>query len=244
MGCRLTGLLLAAVLATSPEAQKARLGVGPTLHLLLIGGMTAVMGVVSMMCPDRADRADALADRDVLADAASTGPGLESTDSHWAMVVDRARHFLEGRSEIPSMLTMGPGPFLVGAMPCRRGLFLRQGARLRRKVIAFGALVGLPLDILGPTVRAAYAGGMTRYGTSAMVAWDVLGLVAAFCPRRRRTGAIGIGLSWVGRTAMTCYVPQNLICSTIVYGFGFGLAARMPEQRTVWGPSSSARGSR
>lgn len=64
-----------------------------------------------------------------------------------------------------------------------------------------------------------------------MVAFGVLGLVAAFSARRTRTGAVGTGLSWVGRMAMTCYVLQNLI----FYDFGIGLVGKLPAEWNTWG---------
>lgn len=48
-------------------------------------------------------------------------------------------------------------------------------------------------------------------------------------------GAVGAGLSWVGRMAMTCYVLQNLIFSVIFYDFGLGLVGKLPAEWNTWG---------
>lgn len=268
MGYGLTGLIVAAVLATSPKAQKIWLGIGLTLHLLLIGGMSFVLGAAGKLFagqidsegpvpsealledvealpaePSAAQLRNIAADHGVevswvreMADSLAVGAaGPHGTESYWAMVRDRALHVIEGRAEIPIMVTMGLGLFLIGAMLYRRGLFTADRGRLRGRLMIIGFGVGLPLDILCRTVWTDLTGGLTRYGTSAMVAFGVLALVAAFYVRRRRTGVLGTGLSWVGRTAMTCYVLQNLICSIIFYDFGFGLARKMPAEWNLWG---------
>lgn len=67
-----------------------------------------------------------------------------------------------------------------------------------------------------------------------MVAFGVLGLVAAFSARRPRTGAVGTGLSWAGRMTMTCYVLQSLIFSVIFYDFGLGLIGKLPAEWNTW----------
>jgi uncharacterized protein len=38
----------------------------------------------------------------------------------------------------------------------------------------------------------------------------------------------------VGRAALSCYVLQNITCSALCYGWGFGLAAGMGDARTWW----------
>ena len=130
------------------------------------------------------------------------------------MVAEGLGTFVAVRCEIPIMFTMGLGLFLVGAL---------------------GFLVGLPLDIACRTLWAETTSSLSRYGASSMVAFGVLGLVAAFYARRTRTGAVGTGLSWVGRMAMTCYVLQNLIFSVIFYDFGLGLVGKLPAEWNAWG---------
>lgn len=48
-------------------------------------------------------------------------------------------------------------------------------------------------------------------------------------------GAVGTGLSWVGRMAMTCYVLQNLIFSVLFYDVGLGLVGKLPAEWNTWG---------
>ena len=103
-------------------------------------------------------------------------PGRRRQRRRWAaqhrvvrgMVAEGLETFVAVRFEIPIMFTMGLGLFLVGAL---------------------GFLVGLPLDIACRTLWAETTSSLSRYGTSSMVAFGVLGLVAAFYARRTRTGA-------------------------------------------------------
>lgn len=218
MGYGLTGLVVAAVMAQSPKAQKIWMVVGLGAHLLLIALFTALPRFIGdVELPD---------DTAIPSDANRLDAAFEATgtDSYWGMVGERLQTFIGGRGEIPIMFVMGLGLFLVGAHLYRAGLFLPEGRRLRRIVMAVGFGVGFPLDW---TLRLSDNGGgfITRYGTSTIVAF---GLLAAFYARRDRVGIVGHGLSLVGRMALNCYILQNLIASIIFYDWGFGVAAMIP----------------
>jgi uncharacterized protein len=43
-------------------------------------------------------------------------------------------------------------------------------------------------------------------------------------------------LSSAGRTALSCYVLQNLLATVLCYGWGLGLAARFDALRPWWVP--------
>jgi uncharacterized protein len=44
----------------------------------------------------------------------------------------------------------------------------------------------------------------------------------------------------VGRTALSCYVLQNLLATAVCYGWGLGLAARFDGLRPWWVPAAWA----
>lgn len=207
MGYGLTGLVVAAVLATSPRVQKIWLWIGLSVHLLFMAGLSLLRYLATVLTrnldlagPDEEGvwsdeavfvRMDELlaahpepTDAQLGAVAEEFGvevsalremaevmgtawsDGLVSTDSWWAMVVDRTENFWAGRTEIPIMLTMGVGLFLVGAFLYRRGLFLPAGAALRRRLMVVGLGIGIPLDVASRTVWVEVVGGMSRYVTS------------------------------------------------------------------------------
>jgi uncharacterized protein len=70
-----------------------------------------------------------------------------------------------------------------------------------------------------------------RYGTAPLVALGLLALGAELVERRPQGGAVRRRLAEVGRTALSCYMLQNLLASALCYGWGLGLAARWGEHR-------------
>ncbi|MFX0539806.1 DUF418 domain-containing protein [Ornithinimicrobium sp. Y1847] len=75
------------------------------------------------------------------------------------------------------------------------------------------------------SVESVCTGEATPVGTDS--GWEHSALLQVCVP----SGS----LSWVGRTAMTCYILQNLIASLIFYDVGLGVAGRMPEAWHLWG---------
>ncbi|WP_338054107.1 DUF418 domain-containing protein [Streptomyces spiramenti] len=111
------------------------------------------------------------------------------------------------------------------------------GRRLRGRMLRWGLGVGLPL-----TVLFAFAGEggflLNRYVAAPLVALGYIGLVGALVDRIRRPGRVATvattAVASVGRTALTCYVLQNVLCVLLAYGIGAGLAARMGPDSGPW----------
>ncbi|MDO5513382.1 DUF418 domain-containing protein, partial [Corynebacterium sp.] len=222
MGYGLTGLVVAAVMATSPKVQKIWMFIGLGVHLCVI----AVMSAVPFVMRGSLGREDLPVSPDAnRLEAAREAFEAYDTTSYWGMVTERVQSFIGGRGEIPIMFVMGLGLFLVGAHLYRAGLFLPEGYRLRRIVMGIGFGVGFPLD--WALRLSETAGFITRYGTSTIVAFGLLAAVAAFYVHRERVGLVGHGLTLVGRMALTNYILQNLIASIIFYDWGFGVSAKI-----------------
>lgn len=77
----------------------------------------------------------------------------------------------------------------------------------------------------------AYPGGPVGFILEGVAAGGVVE-TATHLVLRTRAGALQRGLAAVGRTALSCYVLQNLVASVLCYGWGLGLAARFagPER--------------
>ena len=233
MGYGLTALVVAAIMATSPRAQKIWMGVGITAHLaFMVVSLPAV--VDRLPWSTRVDEASPPSPADAAAeDLLRTLSADDST--YWGGVVSRFLGFWAGRAEIPIMFTMGLGLFLVGAHLYRAGLFEERGRRLRWWVMGLSFGIGLPIDWTLRLFFDVEAGALTRYVTSALVAFGVLALVAHFYVGRSGTGPAGTALSLVGRMALTCYILQNLLASIVFYDWGFGVARRIEgEWSTLW----------
>lgn len=140
------------------------------------------------------------------------------------------------RIELVMIVPSGIVLFLAGSALLRAGVFDERGARLRRILMAVGAL-GAVLN-----VATAIAGPdwfvVERYLVAPLVAAGLLGLVTELVLRLRGpAGPVRRGATAVGRTAMTCYVGQNVVSAVLFHGWGFGLAGALttlaPPARTA-----------
>ena len=135
----------------------------------------------------------------------------------WAESVAVNVHFFlsdltPGTSDAGTIVMMGLVVFPLGAMLYRKGVFLAEGARLRRWLMIVGLGVGIPVDIL--IALSGDTRGLDRYLVSTVVAFGLLALVAEFY-RRRPVGALGRVLAAVGRMALSCYVLQNVLARAL-----------------------------
>nr|WP_053696320.1 DUF418 domain-containing protein [Streptomyces sp. NRRL F-5755] len=125
--------------------------------------------------------------------------------------------------------------FHLGVRLFRAGAFAADanGRRIRRRMCVWGLGVGLPLNAL-----TAAAGSdfylLGRYGAAPVVAIGYLGLIGLIVDRVRRPGPLTAGLGAIGRTALSCYVLQNVLCMLACYGIGLGLAARWADHGPWW----------
>jgi uncharacterized protein len=140
------------------------------------------------------------------------------------------------RAEILLIVPSATVLFLLGSRLLRAGAFddIRAGARIRGRLIAVGFGIGLPLNAL-----TAFGGEdwflVDRYLLPPLVALGLLGLVTTIVLRSRRApGPMRRRLAAVGRTALSCYVLQNLLGAVLCYGWGLGLAARFADLRPWW----------
>ncbi|CAM2897697.1 DUF418 domain-containing protein [Actinomyces slackii] len=216
MGYGLTALVIAAVTARSPRAQKIWMWVALVVH---VSAMIAV-GVLTQM------------NREGLKEAGQQAMAEYTHSSYWGDVAYRLDNFFLMRMEIPVILLMGAALYLVGVHLYRAGIFAPEGARLRKIVMCLSFGIGLPLDWTLRLLQVEAAAPLVRYVTSASVSIGLLAAVAAFYVRRDRLGPLGRMLSDVGRMALTCYLAQNLIASFVFYDYGLGMA------RVIQGPWS------
>ena len=207
MGYAIASLLVAYLVGRSDRAVRAwagAIGAGYAAALLAI---TAVL----VMTPDGPTSASA------------SDP---SRTASWPrQVLLRLEYATLFRAELLLIVPSAVVLFLVGSRLVRAGAFTEAGARIRRGLMAVGLGVGVPLNAL-----AAAAGPdwflVDRYLAPPLVALGLLGLGTSLVRRARRgAGPIRRGLTAVGRTALSCYVLQNVLAAVLCYGWGLGLAA-------------------
>ncbi|MEU4286334.1 DUF418 domain-containing protein [Nocardiopsis dassonvillei] len=139
-------------------------------------------------------------------------------------VAQRWAGFFGTRAEILVALPMCLFLFLLGVRLYRSGAFddTAQGRLVRGRLLAWGLGLGLPLCVLGSVIPEL--GTAHRYALSSLLMLGYVGLTGWLLDRVRGNGQVVRSLRAVGRTALTCYVLQNLLGSVVFYGWGLGLA--------------------
>jgi uncharacterized protein len=168
--------------------------------------------------------------------SASGVPLSFPTDSWTAQVVDRIALAGLYRAEAVFIIPLGIVLFLAGSRLLRAGVLTdtATGRRIRARLMAVGLGVAVPLNLL-----TTFAGPnwflVDRYLLPPFVALGLLGLITTVVYRLSAVpGLVRTGITAVGRTALSCYVLQNVVASMLCYGWGFGLAARFDGLRPWW----------
>ncbi|MFH1765966.1 MAG: DUF418 domain-containing protein [Gemmatimonadota bacterium] len=128
------------------------------------------------------------------------------------------------------------GLMLVGMGLYKLGVFSAAlPARTYKKMILAGLIVGFPLIIAGVwyheatdwALEVGFLGGMQfNYWGSLLVALGWVGVVMLFC-QGWSGSRLYRSLAATGQMALSNYLMQTLICTTLFYGHGFGLYGRV-----------------
>ncbi|MFI8499224.1 DUF418 domain-containing protein [Streptomyces sp. NPDC085524] len=218
MGYAVTALLVAWLLARSERVRRVALWTAAGVHLTLVGLVT----LGDLATPDGGPKTPA--------------PEAVRLYAHgsWAdQIAFRLDHFAALRIEPVFTFGLLVLLFLLGVRLHRAGAFAptAAGRRIRVRMAAWGLGLGLPLG------AAAALGGqdffvLGRYGIAPLIAVGYIGLIGTALDRFAVPGAKALGS--VGRTALSCYVAQNLLCMLLCYGIGLGLAERLGGSGPWW----------
>ncbi|MGI5376157.1 DUF418 domain-containing protein [Streptomyces sp. CA-251387] len=221
MGYAVTALLVAWLLTRSQRAQRRVMWWAAALHLTVIGLLTAAV----LASPGTGD--GGTVSRDVV--------GLYTHGGYLDQIAFRLENAIALRMEPVLTFFLLVFLFLLGVRLFRAGAFGADetGRRLRSRLLVWGLGLGLPLNV------AAALGGpdlflLARYGTAPLLALGYIGLIGALVDRVRRPGPLMTGLTSVGRTALSGYVLQNVLCVLVSYGIGLGLAERLGGTGPWW----------
>ncbi|MFE6172793.1 DUF418 domain-containing protein [Streptomyces sp. NPDC056464] len=220
MGYAVTALLVARLLTRSERAQRRVMWWAAGIHLTVIGLLTAALTL--------ADNGDGAAVSGEVVDLYAHGSYLDQ-------IAFRLENAIVLRMEPVLTFFLLVFLFLLGVRLFRAGAFGADetGRRLRSRLLVWGIGLGLPLN-----VAATLAGPdlflLARYGTAPLLALGYIGLIGAVVDRVRRPGPLMTGLTSVGRTALSGYVLQNLLCALVSYGIGLGLAERLGDSGPWW----------
>ncbi|MEW2412443.1 DUF418 domain-containing protein [Streptomyces sp. NPDC046866] len=219
MGYAVTALLTAWLLARSERVRRVAMWTAGSLHLALVGLVT----VADLAGPDAGPEAP---------DAAAVA--LYAHGGYPDQIRFRLEHALALRIEPVFSFGLLVFLFLLGVRLYRAGAFAptAAGHRIRVRMAAWGLGLGLPLG------AAAALGGpdlfvLGRYGLAPLIALGYIGLIGCLldrCPALPGAAALGR----IGRTALSSYVGQNLLCMLLCYGIGLGLADRFAGSGPWW----------
>jgi len=215
-GYAITGLVVAFVLSTGVRSQRIWIACALALHAAMLAVATAALAALP---PNPGNR------------ALSPNPYADGT--FWDLVVFRAENFALFRLETIFILPLSIALFLIGARLFADGILDPGRSRLRRTLMIVGFGVALPLDFALGLFGSDAGLVLGRYGTAPIVAFALLAAVAHRYADGRAPGSIGSALAPVGRMALSCYILQNVLCSIVCYGWGFGLASRLDGSAIV-----------
>lgn len=219
MGYAVAAFVVARLLARSARIQTAAMWIAGGLHLTLMLFLTVGLTAAPSSTP--------------------------STDNRLATLFSSGSYPDQVRFRLDNMLALRIEPiitfglllflFLLGVRLFRAGAFGTDeaGRRIRRRLAWYGLGLGLPLN-LATTLAGPDLFLIDRYVLPPLVTLGYLGLVGVLLDRLTRRGPVTAGLTAVGRTALSCYVLQNLLCAVVCYGWGLGLAGVLADARPWW----------
>ncbi|MFF4954332.1 DUF418 domain-containing protein [Streptomyces chattanoogensis] len=233
MGYAVVALLVAWLLTRSARAQRVTWIVMGGLHLTAMTLFTAALLVASGGGTGAGTGG-----------GAGGAPGAEAValyaeGGYGEQIAFRLSHAVLLRAEPVFSFGLLVFMFLLGVRLFRAGAFQNDaaGRRIRRRLAGWGLGLGLPLNTL------ALLGGsdfffLDRYGAAPVLAIGYVGLIGMAMDRLRHPGppasAVTSALASVGRTALSCYVLQNVLAMLACYGIGLGLASRWADSGPWW----------
>jgi uncharacterized protein len=150
--------------------------------------------------------------------------------------------FMQTNRLFTEVIWRAGGLMLVGMALFKLGIFsARASTRTYLWLVAIGLFVGLPVVQLGVYYRdkvswditqAFFGGSQLNYWASIAVALGYVGLVMLACQLPAATWMTR-PLADVGQMALTCYLGQTIICTTIFYGHGLGLFGSMARSGQI-----------
>jgi uncharacterized protein len=155
-------------------------------------------------------------------------------DGTWLeQVAYRWQNFLVLRMEL--MLAFGSNIFLflTGVMLMRKGAFAadEQGRNIRRNMLTYGLLFGIPLNLL-LFIPGGYFDMVVRYVFAPVLSLGYIGLIA-YTVEKYRSWVVWNWFERIGKMALSSYVLQNIVCSIVFYGWGLALGGKVNSMTIV-----------
>lgn len=145
----------------------------------------------------------------------------------WEQVLYRITDFWLLRIEVVLAFASNIFLFLTGVMLMRKGAFAsdERGRKIRRKMLKYGLVMGLPLNFL-LFIPGGFFDLMVRYVFSPLLSIGYMGLIAWLVEKRDQL-RLWRWLEYTGKMSLSCYIFQNLLCTATFYGWGLGLGGKL-----------------
>jgi uncharacterized protein len=213
MSYAVTAILVAFIVKGGEKVMRVAMIVFAVIHAFFIGFVS--LGVLA---------------HQVTADTMATPQAvitLYQSGTWWEQVQYRLSDFWLLRFEAFYAIPYNALLFLIGVKLMRKGAFQDDvnGRNLRKKLMKIGLLAGLPLNLLW-FVPGGYFDFPVRYLFAPILSLGYMGLIGWLVDKFRSLSLWGF-LENAGKMSLSCYVLQNIVCSILFYGWGFGLGGNL-----------------
>ncbi|MFC4776317.1 DUF418 domain-containing protein [Paenibacillus sp. GCM10023252] len=139
----------------------------------------------------------------------------------------RLSDFLLLRIEVIFTIPLNVCLMLLGVRLMRSGAFGDddKGRSIRSRLMKWGIGLGLPLNLM-----LLIPGGLfdlpVRYVFAPLLSLGYIAVIGLVVEKSKQL-SIWSWLANTGRMSLSCYVAQNLLCTVIFYGWGFGLGGQL-----------------
>ncbi|WP_096439233.1 DUF418 domain-containing protein [Alteribacter populi] len=155
------------------------------------------------------------------------------TGTYLDQVLYRFNDFWAMRTEAIGIIPMNILLFLFGVYLVRSGLFDKtdESKRRRKKFLFWGLGIGIPLNAL--VFLPLYSMGVfVRYTFAPLMALGYL-MLFHWIIEKKGSGFLFNRLSEVGRTALSCYILQNIVASLLFYSWGLRLGGSLNSAEII-----------
>lgn len=147
-----------------------------------------------------------------------------TTGTYLEQVQFRLSDFIGLRFEAIAIICMNLFLYLLGIRLYRAGAFSQdeKGRAIRKRLMVWGLGIGIPLNAL-VFVPGNIFDLASRYLFAPVLSLGYIGLLA-FLLEKNTLKWILARFEMIGKTALSCYVLQNILGSILFYSWGLGLA--------------------
>lgn len=222
MGYAVSAVVVAFIVGRGDRFIRRAMWVAGTVHVALFGLASVAIIWLTLAGPDSSfSLFDAEAAR------------VYTSGSYLDQIRFRLDNLATYRIEPVLIIPMNMFLYLLGVRLMRSGAFAadENGRAIRRKMLCLGLAVGIPLNLL-VFIPGGLADIPVRYLFAPVLALGYIGLFALLV-ERGILGWLWSRAADIGRTALSCYILQNVLASVIFYGWGFGLAGAFGAAGTL-----------